>query len=263
MTGQSYIFDDHAVDAEFRRLQHIERNGDYYSQNRLRACGIGPGARCLEAGIGAGSMARWMAEQALPDGHVFGVDIDDRWFPASEIAGVECIKSDIRAFDPGPESLDFIHARLFFMHLPDRADVLRQMMRWLRPGGWVVIADADISIPARVTSPLGELWNELNGRFVRAVSKLGGDATIASRLDALFLDAGLVDVRADTHYSSMLTKDPDMGAFLVSSFDAICSLCDVSDVREEDLSALRASLPTGENVSTFYHLTVAAGRRPT
>ena len=44
------------------------------------------------------------------------VDIDDRFFPLMEGAGIELQKADIRTVEFPDETFDFIHARLFIEH---------------------------------------------------------------------------------------------------------------------------------------------------
>ena len=259
---RAYLFGDHALSEEVQRLQVIENAYDLYSQARLLRSGIGPGARCLEVGVGAGSMARWMAEQAGPEGTTFAVDINDKFFPLLSGTGVELINDDIRNVDFEEGSLDFIHARLLFMHLPDRAAVLDRFVRWLRPGGWIVIVDADMGLESRVAGELGALWIELSRRFVRAIDALGGDAAIGRKVDRLFLNAGLTNVEASYAFHQVVPGGPE-GRFLEVNMDAIRRLADVSDLRSEDLDTLRQSLPSGEYVQTSYAVVVTSGQRLT
>src|SRR6202012_624857 len=49
------------------------------------------------------------------------------------------------AADPPPEpgTFDLVHARLVLVHVPDRARALATMAAALRPGGWLLVEDAD------------------------------------------------------------------------------------------------------------------------
>jgi SAM-dependent methyltransferase len=38
---------------------------------------------------------------------------------------------------------DLVHARLVLVHVPDRAAALATMVAALRPGGWLLVEDAD------------------------------------------------------------------------------------------------------------------------
>jgi hypothetical protein len=62
-----------------RRLELLEACHDPGSFRRAAALGVGPGWRCLDAGAGGGSFARWPAD--------VGAELDGQLFPGrSEIA---------------------------------------------------------------------------------------------------------------------------------------------------------------------------------
>jgi ubiquinone/menaquinone biosynthesis C-methylase UbiE len=156
--GDHYVLGRHELSDEVRRLQILENCWDLYSQSQLLALGIGPGAHCLEAGVGAGSMARWMSEQVHPHGSVLGVDVNDEYLRLLDGSGVTVRKSDIRNLSVAPESFDFIHTRLLMMHIPERRELLATFAKWLRPGGWLLVVDLDFSFGYRVEGRLGELF---------------------------------------------------------------------------------------------------------
>src|SRR6476659_1738370 len=118
----------------------------------LMHLGLSEGARCLEAGVGAGSMLRWMAAQVGPTGHVLGVDLDDRLFPASARPNVELRKDDIRTTPLDVGSFDLIHCRALLMHLQpaDRMSVLARFLNALRPRGWMVVSDSDAAFGIKI-----------------------------------------------------------------------------------------------------------------
>src|SRR5436190_10717051 len=95
MADQKYLFSQIEEQAEYERLQMQEETADWISRGRLSSLGLSEGARCLEAGVGAGSMARWMASQVAPSGSVLGVDLDDRFFAASSVPNLELRKEDL------------------------------------------------------------------------------------------------------------------------------------------------------------------------
>jgi hypothetical protein len=64
----SYVLAGTPDEMELRRLRLIEADFDFHCQARLRALGLSAGAQYLEAGVGAGSMARWLAEEVSPAG---------------------------------------------------------------------------------------------------------------------------------------------------------------------------------------------------
>ena len=43
-------------------------------------------------------------------------------------------------------TFDLVHARLVLVHVPDRAPALATMAAALRPGGWLLVEDADTEL---------------------------------------------------------------------------------------------------------------------
>src|SRR4051794_4400615 len=89
---EQYVFDRGDEQVEFERLRLQERIVDWQSMGAVMLVGLRAGARCLEAGVGAGSMLRWLASQVGPNGYVLGADLNDRLFPASAGPNIELRK---------------------------------------------------------------------------------------------------------------------------------------------------------------------------
>ena len=83
--------------------------------------------------------------------------------------------------DRGP--FDLIHARLVLVHLPDRERALRAMIDVLRPGGWLLVEDADPALqPASVIDAVDEeaaLANRLRNGFRTLLGERGVDLAYA------------------------------------------------------------------------------------
>lgn len=125
---------------EFERIQLLQEWIDPDTRDVLSALGVGPAWRCLEIGAGAGSVATWLADRC-DQGSVTAVDIDARYLDGLERPNLHVRQGDVSAMGFAPGSFDLIHARLTFCHLPNRDEVLAQAVRWLAPGGWLVIGD--------------------------------------------------------------------------------------------------------------------------
>ena len=140
---ERYFADSHEHEQEKRRLQLLEEFLDPIAQSALREAGVGPGARVLEVGPGAGSMLRWLAQTVGPDGHVTAIDINPRFVEDIDLPNVSIRKADI--LDP-PEDLDrfdFVYARYVMLHLPDANAGAQALFDLLKPGGKAVIIDLD------------------------------------------------------------------------------------------------------------------------
>jgi hypothetical protein len=70
MAQSEYVFQRVEDQRELDRLRMIEQVFDPASRRRLLGTGLQPGWRCLEVGLGAGSIMTWMSEVVGPTGQV-------------------------------------------------------------------------------------------------------------------------------------------------------------------------------------------------
>jgi SAM-dependent methyltransferase len=136
----------HSAEDESRRLQLLEQRLDPLTKRRIRRLGVGQGARCLEIGGGRGSITRWLSDVAGPTGRVIATDLQLGFLTGIDASNVEVLRHDIRtdAFPPG--SFDLIHTRAVLMHISPSVDLLRRMVTWLAPGGWLVLEEPDFGM---------------------------------------------------------------------------------------------------------------------
>ncbi|WP_307802142.1 class I SAM-dependent methyltransferase [Actinomadura violacea] len=114
---------------------------DPFTIDRLKATGIGPGWRCLDAGAGNGSVAAWLAQRVGPTGSVTATDLHPARVP--DVDGLRVVEHDI-VRDPLPEGeFDLVHARLLLRLLPERLAVLDRLVRALKPGRVLQIDEFD------------------------------------------------------------------------------------------------------------------------
>ena len=117
------------------------------------------GARCLEIGGGRGSITRWMSEWVGPTGQVTATDLQMGFLSEIDASNVEVLRHDVRTDTFPPGSFDLIHTRAVLMHISPSVDLLRRMVTWLVPGGWLVLEEPDFGMwigdadPVWATSP--------------------------------------------------------------------------------------------------------------
>ena len=109
---------------EHERLLLLEDHVDSLSVEAIEAVGIGPGARCLEIGAGAGSIARWFAAKVGDPRFVTAIDLDTRLLQPLAAEGIEVVRHDVLVDDFPSESFDIVHARAVLEHIPAREEVL-------------------------------------------------------------------------------------------------------------------------------------------
>ena len=126
---------------EHERLQLLEAHVDPLSIAAIEAAGIGPGSRCLEIGAGAGSIARWLAQQAGDASLVCAIDLDTRLLTPLVDEGITVLQHDLLVDDFPPGSFDVVHARAVLEHIPAREHALDRIAEWLAPDGALVLVD--------------------------------------------------------------------------------------------------------------------------
>lgn len=192
-TGR-YSLDNSYNHAE-RRLGLIARCYDPSTTRRLEALPIWPGWRCLEVGAGGGSIARWLAQRVGAQGEVVATDIDTRHLDAIDVPNVTVWRHDVVTDVLPAQHFDLVHARAVLCHLPAREEVLSKLVTALRPGGWLLLEEAD-TYPQEALAT-GD-YAEMARWAAAAMRAAGADLTWARGLAPLLSRAGLLDVASET-----------------------------------------------------------------
>ncbi len=203
MSDEGYLLDNRAAAAR-TRLEALSAIFDSWTFRHLEDLGIRRGWHCWEVGAGGSSVVRWMAGRVGDDGRVLATDIDVSWTEEAASSIIEVRRHDVAHDLPPAESFDLVHARLVLVHVVDRHDALRSMIEALRPGGWLIVEDADPALqPLSSLDPRGpddELANALRTGFRALLSERGVDLAYGRTLPRLLRDAGLADVAADAYF---------------------------------------------------------------
>lgn len=198
-----YLLDNRQTEAS-ERFEAFATLFDPTTFRHLSALGLGPGRRCWEVGAGGTSVVSWLAEQVGPTGKVVATDIDTSLLASVARPTVDVRVHDVGAEEPPGEDFDLVHARLVLVHVPDRERALRSMIKALRPGGSILIEDADPALQPLVCpdehGPEQRLANRLRHGFRRLLADRGADLAYGRRLPRLLREAGLSQVGADVHF---------------------------------------------------------------
>jgi SAM-dependent methyltransferase len=143
MKQHGYLAKDSPDRFERERLALLTRLADPITTRRLTELGVGPGWRCLDVGAGDGSVARWLAGRVGPAGHVVATDLNPRFLVGHGLPNFEVRRHDILEDDLEAAHYDLIHCRAVLMHLPDPVRALRRLVNAVRPGGWLLVEEAD------------------------------------------------------------------------------------------------------------------------
>lgn len=200
---EGYLLDNRQAEAG-ERFDALAELFDASTFRHLDQLGVGPGWRCWEVGAGGPSVPRWLGDRVGPAGRVLATDIDVSW--TREAAGpvVEVRRHDVAADDPPQEEFDLVHARLVLVHVGDRDRALRSMVAALRPGGVLLLEDADPAMQPLICpdehGPEQRLANRLRHGFRELLAERGADLAYGRRLPRLLREAGLVEVAADAYF---------------------------------------------------------------
>jgi ubiquinone/menaquinone biosynthesis C-methylase UbiE len=145
MTSRDYLYPN-ADAAALDRLRGLESIEDEGTIEALADLGDLTGARCLEVGAGAGSIAQWLARQVGPSGSVLATDLDARHLQRLAGGNLEVRTHDVLR-DPLPEAtFDLVHVRHVLIHLSARADeAYARLARALKPGGVLLCEESDFA----------------------------------------------------------------------------------------------------------------------
>jgi SAM-dependent methyltransferase len=200
--GEGYLLDNRQSEAgaRFTALSELfDANTFRHLEQRV---GVGRGWKCWEVGAGGPAVAGWLAEQVGPDGRVLATDIDLSWLPAD--AGFDVLQHDVGVEAPPGDGFDLIHARLLLVHVPAREAALQRLAEALRPGGWLVLEEADPALQPLVCpdeyDDATALANRLKAGFRELMVGRGVDLAYGRTLPRLLRGLGLDDVQADAYF---------------------------------------------------------------
>lgn len=231
-----YLLDNQRSEAG-ERFEAFATLFDPTTFRHLEGLGVGPGWRCWEVGAGGTSVVSWLAKKVGPTGKVVATDIDTSRLTPAARPPVEVRVHDVGAEQPPGEGFDLVHARLTLVHVPDRERALHSMVRALRPGGRLLVEDADPALQPLVCpdehGPEQQLANRIRHGFRKLLADRGADLSYGRTLPRLLREAGLRRVEADAHFP--LTS-------------AACAALESATVRQIRDDLVTAGLATDEDI---------------
>ncbi|MGF1431661.1 methyltransferase domain-containing protein [Kitasatospora sp. LaBMicrA B282] len=198
-----YLLDNRRPEAG-RRFTAIAELFDHWTLEHLDRLGPLTGRRCWEVGAGGPTLPLALAERVGPTGRVLATDLDTSWLTDLPGGTVEVVRHDLTRDAPPAGQFDLVHARLLLVHLPDRAAALTRLAAAVRPGGWLVIEDADPALQplacADEHGPAEVLANRIRRGFRALLAERGVDLAFGRTLPRLLRTAGLTGVTAEAYF---------------------------------------------------------------
>jgi SAM-dependent methyltransferase len=201
--ADGYLLDNQQSEAG-QRFDALATVFDPTTFRHMERFGVGSGWRCWEVGAGGTSVVSWLAKKVGPTGKVVATDIDTSWAASVARSPVEVRVHDVGTEEPPGEGFDLVHARLVLVHVPDRERALRSMIKALRPGGRILVEDADPALQPLLCpdeyGPEQQLANRLRQGFRKLLADRGADLAYGRKLPRLLREAGLRGVEADAYF---------------------------------------------------------------
>jgi SAM-dependent methyltransferase len=257
----SYILDNAGKEAS-ARFPALSAAFDPGTIRHFEAIGVGPGWRCLEVGGGGGSIAEWLAARVGPTGHVLVTDIDPRFLESLSRPNLEVRRHNI-VTDPLPEgAFDLVHSRLVLGHIPEREKALARMVAVLKPGGWIVDEDFDISVfPDPAMNP-GEVLSKTHVAMSRIVDEHGVDRRFGRRLFGLLRAFGLANVAAEGRTFMWSSGSPGPSLMRANFEQLRNAMTQAGYITEKEFDEDVARLDSPDFMMPSPILWAARGRRP-
>jgi ubiquinone/menaquinone biosynthesis C-methylase UbiE len=163
----------------------IEAIFDPVSRRLLDACGLAPGARCLEISAGAGSVALWLSERAGDQGEVVAVDLDAGFLRPllANASGVRIVEGDARGV-LAPSLFDLVHVRYVLVHNADWEALLDATVSALKPGAALVIEEPDFTVAKAASGVDASAFDRVNAAIRTMFRDAAKDPSLGVHLPA-------------------------------------------------------------------------------
>ena len=108
---------------------------------------------------------------------------------------MEVVTADARRTGLPSGSFDLVHARTLLINVPEPGEVVTEMVRLARPGGWVATMDPDTEYA--MCYPPHPAFSRICEIFPVVFGRNGADHMIGRRVPELFRAAGLTEVEVE------------------------------------------------------------------
>ncbi|KNB49473.1 methyltransferase domain-containing protein [Streptomyces caatingaensis] len=168
----------------------------------LQRLGLRPDMDVLDAGSGPGFITEQLL-QNVPEGSVTGLELDTGLFEQSRsyLASYEgprlnLVRGSITDAPLPDARFDLALARLVLQHIAEPAQALSELGRVLRPGGRLVVADADDALWGSIHPDIPGLAEVMELRR-RHQAQRGGNRYVGRAVPAMMRAAGFTDITVE------------------------------------------------------------------
>ncbi|MEJ8821754.1 methyltransferase domain-containing protein [Variovorax humicola] len=164
--------------------------------------GVGDGWRVVEVGCGPRGCLDLLSRRVGATGRVVGVERSTeqaetarRFVADRPLPNVEVLAADVRASDLAAGAFDLATARLVLVNVPEPRQIVAEMVRFVRPGGFVALHEADAAFQrCEPPHPAQTRLLQLLDAYAQAN---GIDRFVGLKVPGMLREAGLLDVRVN------------------------------------------------------------------
>jgi len=179
----------------YERLELLARSRWPATEALFARAGLAAGMRCIDLGCGGGAVTLEMASLVAPGGSAVGVDMDGiKLDLAREAAGARGLGNvEFRQLNLNdwhePAGYDAVYCRFVLQHLSQPGGLLRRMWAGVRPGGVLIVEDADFD--GWCCHPANEGFDFFLRSYREVIRRSGGDHAAGRKLYGYLLAAGV------------------------------------------------------------------------
>ena len=249
----------------------LKRTGDFLQDVKQRsytAMHVQPGSHVLDVGCGPGIDTIALGQLVGPTGKVVGVDLDEEMIAEALLAANEAAvddwvihqQGDIQSLPFDDATFDACRAERLFQVLPSAIDpqhVCAELVRALKPGGWLVALDADWG-----TWSMDSIDVVLERKLARFFAEqLRPNGYAGRQLRRLFMRQGLVEITVEVIPIHVLqsTQAPLGGEWVHRA------AVEAGIITQAEQEQWRASVEQADANNEFFATTsmiMIAGRKP-
>lgn len=191
-----------------REVARLEKQAYWCAPWMLKRFDAAPGMRVLDLATGVGAMAGQLL-QRFPGIVLYGADLSPTQLRSARQnhAGVHYLRANGAALPFPDATFERVHWSWFLEHVPPHVavQVLREVRRVLRPGGYAHFTEVDNST-FRTVPPLPKVLAALDA-LNAGQQRAGGDPFIAPKLEGYAQEAGFA--RIDARPSPIVGDETD------------------------------------------------------
>jgi ubiquinone/menaquinone biosynthesis C-methylase UbiE len=251
-------------------MKYLSVLADLLKQDKQRTYSwmhLQPGQKVLDVGCGPGTDTIPLAQIVGPSGQVVGVDHDAAMIVEADKRAAQAgcrdwchhHQADAAALPLERGTFDSCRSERLFQHVQNPNAVLAEMVRVTKPGGWIVVFDADWSTLSIDTPEV-----DLERRLLRyRLEHLVNSGYVGRQLYGFFTRQQFTEITVELRPIYLTNYALVRYASHLDVLEADALAADV--ITEEELHRWRQSLEQAQAEGAFYgHVTgvLVAGRNP-